>query len=150
LGLGLHVNARPTGKNCCFNFIVDINYEVKSMVFGNFYDGCLERRTVDSCGNSTSLKTPQYIKEGRLKPFFANNVDIPFARARRLKPCPRKATVCSGKQCSYFAVYRIYVKNNIFFRKARTEVPIFGKGVENKTRKISAGSGMNYSSVGAP
>jgi len=31
-------------------------------------------------------------KEGRLKPFFANNVDIPFARARRLRPCPRKAS----------------------------------------------------------
>src|SRR5690625_2729041 len=51
-----------------------------------------------SCGNSTCLKTPQYFKEGRLKPFFANNVDIPFARARRLRPCPRKATVRSGKQ----------------------------------------------------
>ena len=47
---------------------------------------------------STCLKTPQNCsKEGRLKPFFANNVDIPFARARRLKPCPRKATVRSGK-----------------------------------------------------
>src|SRR5699024_3143190 len=46
---------------------------------------------------STCLKTPQYFKEGRLKPFFANNVDIPFARARRLKPFPRKATVRSGK-----------------------------------------------------
>src|SRR5690625_7760433 len=41
----------------------------------------------DSSGNSTSLKTPQDDpEEGRLKPFFANNVDIPFARARRLKP----------------------------------------------------------------
>src|SRR5699024_262729 len=53
-------------------------------------------RTVRS--PSTCLKTPQYFKEGRLRPFFANNVDIPFARARRLKPCPRKATVRSGKQ----------------------------------------------------
>src|SRR5690625_963202 len=71
---------------------------------------CLERRTVDSCGNSTYLKTPQNCsKEGRLKPFFANNVDIPFARARRLKPCPRKATVRSGKQPSaYVAVYTNY------------------------------------------
>src|SRR5699024_11479994 len=25
----------------------------------NFCDGCLKRRTVDSCGNSTCLKTPQ-------------------------------------------------------------------------------------------
>src|SRR5699024_12326094 len=101
------------------------------MVFGNFYDGCLERRTVDSCGNSTSLKTPQYIKEGRLKPCFANNADIPFARARRLKPCPRKATGRSGKQCSYFAVYRIYGRNNISFRKARTEAPTWGHGADN-------------------
>src|SRR5690625_3171374 len=59
---------------------------------------------------STCLKTPQNCsKEGRLKPFFANNVDIPFARARRLKPCPRKATVRSGKQTrTYVAVYIDY------------------------------------------
>src|SRR5690625_4627449 len=76
----------------------------------HYYDGCLERRTVDSCGNSTCLKTPQNCsKEGRLKPFFANNIDIPFARARRLKPCPRKATVRSGKQSSaYVTVYINY------------------------------------------
>src|SRR5699024_3665345 len=43
------------------------------------------RPTENICGKSTCLKTPQdYSKEGRLKPFFANNVDIPFARARRL------------------------------------------------------------------
>src|SRR5690625_3738344 len=54
----------------------------------------------DSCRNSTCPKTPQYFKEGRLKPFFANNVDIPFARARRLRPCPRKASAQSdpGRQ----------------------------------------------------
>src|SRR5699024_1028832 len=52
-------------------------------------------RAVRSPRPSTCLKTPFYFKEGRLKPFFANNVDIPFARARRLKPCPRKATVRS-------------------------------------------------------
>src|SRR5699024_9897440 len=63
------------------------------------------RPTENICGNSTCPKTPQeYPKEGRLKPFFANNVDIPFARARRLRPCPRKAMVCSGKQYTYFAV----------------------------------------------
>src|SRR5690625_1800959 len=63
-------------------------------------------RAVRSPSPSTCLKTPQYFTEGRLKPFFANNVDIPFARARRLKPCPRKATVRSGKQTrAYFAVY---------------------------------------------
>src|SRR5699024_3626672 len=54
---------------------------------------------------STCLKTPQYFKEGRLKPFIANNVDIPFARARRLKPCPRKATGHSGKTNTYFTVH---------------------------------------------
>src|SRR5699024_10752883 len=72
-----------------------------------------------SCGNSTCLKTPQYFKEGRLKPFFANNVDIPFARARRLKPCPRKATVRSGKQSSAYvvAVYRFCVKDKNSFRR---------------------------------
>src|SRR5690625_5212445 len=73
----------------------------------------ITRPTENICGNSTCLKTPQYFKEGRLKPFFANNVDIPFARARRLMPCPRKATVRSGKQPNaYVAVYRFCVKNN--------------------------------------
>src|SRR5699024_9072405 len=73
----------------------------------------ITRPTENICGNSTCLKTPQYYsKEGRLKPFFANNVDIPFARARRLKPCSRKATVRSGKQT------RVYVA---------VPVPIFKK-----------------------
>src|SRR5699024_9412673 len=46
-----------------------------------------------SLRNSTCLKTPQYyFKECRLKPCIANNVDKPFARARRLKPSPRKAS----------------------------------------------------------
>src|SRR5699024_3268914 len=60
---------------------------------------------------STCLKTPQYFKEGRLRPFFANNVDIPFARARRLKPCPRKATVRSGKQTR--ANFEVYINYEI-------------------------------------
>src|SRR5690625_1838865 len=61
----------------------------------------ITRPTEKICGNSTCPKTPQdYSKEGRLKPFFANNVDIPFARARRLRPCPRKASTRSdpGRQ----------------------------------------------------
>src|SRR5699024_5224675 len=59
---------------------------------------------------STCLKPPQYFKEGRLNQFFANNVDIPVARARRLRPCPRKATVRSGKQPNAYvaAVYINY------------------------------------------
>src|SRR5699024_1788178 len=53
----------------------------------------ITRPTENICGNSTCPKTPQNcFKEGQLKPFFANNVDIPFARARRLRPCPRKAS----------------------------------------------------------
>src|SRR5699024_4051199 len=56
----------------------------------------ITRPTENIYGNSTCPKTPQdYPKEGRLKPFFANNVDIPFARARRLRPCPRKASAQS-------------------------------------------------------
>src|SRR5699024_1208310 len=56
----------------------------------------ITRPTENICGNSTSLKTPQeYPKEGRLKPSFADNVGIPFARARRLRPCPRKASTWS-------------------------------------------------------
>src|SRR5699024_9735182 len=65
------------------------------------------RPTENICGNSTCLKTPQYFKEGRLKPFFANNVDIPFARARRLKPCPRKAT-----KAAFFIHYASTIKTN--------------------------------------
>src|SRR5699024_10723957 len=65
---------------------------------------------------NTCLKTPQYFKEGRLKPFVANNVDIPFARARRLKPCPRTATAHSGEQSSaYVGVYRLCTKNSNSF-----------------------------------
>src|SRR5699024_3065741 len=56
----------------------------------------ITRPTENICGNSTCPKTPQNcLKEGRLKPFFANNVDIPFARARRLRPCPWKASTRS-------------------------------------------------------
>src|SRR5699024_4722266 len=64
----------------------------------------------DSSGNSTSLKTPQYPKEGRLKPFFANNADIPFARARRLKPCPRQSRHCESgllEQMSTLCCYKV-------------------------------------------
>src|SRR5690625_2126210 len=68
----------------------------------------ITRPTENICGNSTCPKTPQdYPKEGRLKPFFANNVDIPFARARRLRPCPRKATVRSGKHMHLLRSLRI-------------------------------------------
>src|SRR5699024_9174978 len=85
---------------------------IEYLILG-LYFSCLERKrltpgtaitrpTENICGNSTCLKTPQnYSKEGRLTPFFANNVDIPFARARRLKPCPRKAVICSGRQRGY-------------------------------------------------
>src|SRR5690625_1294518 len=84
---------------------------------------------------STCLKTPQYFKEGRLKPFFANNVDIPFARARRLKPCPRKATVRSGKQPSTYAA--VYIKhedesNKIFSRKASFYDSFFSTWVKHR------------------
>jgi len=64
----------------------------------------------DSSGNSTSLKTPQYPKEGRLKPFFANNADIPFARARRLRPCPRQSRHCESgllEQMSTLCCYKV-------------------------------------------
>jgi len=47
---------------------------------------CTARPTENICGNSTCLKTPEDSpKEGRLKPFFANNLDIPFARAKQVK-----------------------------------------------------------------
>src|SRR5699024_5870500 len=67
---------------------------------------------------STCLKTPQYLKEGRLKPFFANNVDIPFARARRLKPCPRKESVRSGKHMRLRRSLYFCVKTTTLFEGA--------------------------------
>src|SRR5699024_2409374 len=38
------------------------------------YDGCLERRTVDSCGNSMCLKTPQsgFLEEAEAVPAESN------------------------------------------------------------------------------
>src|SRR5690625_1857744 len=39
-----------------------------------YYDGCLKRRTVDSCGNSTCLKTPQsgFLEEAEAVPAESN------------------------------------------------------------------------------
>src|SRR5690625_5665 len=54
----------------------------------------------DSSGNSTCLGTPQYFKEGRLKPFCANNVDIPFARARQVKCATSCRTTCTSTSCA--------------------------------------------------
>src|SRR5699024_12684733 len=78
-----------------------------------------------------SLKTPQNCsKEGRLKPFFANNIDIPFARARRLKPCPRKASTRNDpgrrsyrkESSGYVAVYFNYEEIGRASCRERVEV----------------------------
>src|SRR5699024_8677930 len=73
---------------------------------------------------STCLKPPQdYSKEGRLKPFFANNVDIPFARAKRLKPCPRKATVRSGKHMHLLrSLYFVSITTTFFDRASNCKM----------------------------
>src|SRR5699024_5274727 len=71
----------------------------------------ITRPTENFCGYSTCRKTPQDFKEGRLKSFLANNVNLRFARPRRLKPCPRKATVRSGKQSSAYVAVNINYKN---------------------------------------
>src|SRR5699024_9166753 len=64
-----------------------INCEVRSMVVGVFY----------RYGNT--LRFPRVTRE---PPCPGKG----YARARRLKPCPRKATIRSGKQPSaYFAFY---------------------------------------------
>src|SRR5699024_11318292 len=48
----------------------------------------------DSWGRRGLVETPECVKdEGRLKPPFAGNVDIPLAGARRLIIRPRKARV---------------------------------------------------------
>src|SRR5690625_5927723 len=40
----------------------------------HYYDSCLKRRTVDSCGNSTCLKTPQsaFLEEAEAVPAESN------------------------------------------------------------------------------
>src|SRR5699024_3796940 len=45
------------------------------------------------------------VDDGRLKTSFADNVGIPLAGARRLKPCPRKATVRSGEQPTHTSLF---------------------------------------------
>src|SRR5699024_7470466 len=90
---------------------------------------------------STCLKTPQNcFKEGRLKSFFANNVDIPFTRARRLKPCPRKATVRSGKQIPVYVAVYIFCVKRVFFLKYRQVIAsiciIFWISAQNYTKKL--------------
>ena len=105
---GLIVFAFPQESSCISfakmvfdNITIQSGFTITMVVWsgGPLTPGsAITRPTENICGNSTCLKTPQdYSKEGRLKPFFANNVDIPLARARRLKPCPRKATGRSGK-----------------------------------------------------
>src|SRR5699024_5628552 len=78
---------------------------------------------------STCLKTPQdYSKEGRLKPFFANNVDIPFARARRLKPCPAESNGPQRKTTN--AYVRFYVINkNVYEKTPNDFLQFFNLGV---------------------
>ncbi|MBM7598625.1 hypothetical protein JOC34_000982 [Virgibacillus halotolerans] len=51
--------------------------------------------------------------EGRLKTAFAANVVIPLVGARRLRPCPRKATIRSGKQPALMSRFRFVSKTTI-------------------------------------
>src|SRR5699024_11571377 len=66
------------------------------------YDACLERRTVDSCGNSTCLKTPQsgFLEEAEAVPAESNGPQRKTdARLRRTLHQPRtlKLTIpCRG------------------------------------------------------
>src|SRR5699024_12675425 len=58
------------------------------------YTSSSEWNMRDSCGKRGLDETPQCVKdEGRLKPPFAGNVDIPLAGARRLINRPRKASI---------------------------------------------------------
>src|SRR5699024_9949439 len=51
----------------------------------------------------------RWVDDGQLKPSLEDNICIPLAGARRLKPCQRKATVSSGKRSNaYVAVYINY------------------------------------------
>src|SRR5699024_6098421 len=99
-------------------------------------------------------------KEGRLKPSSfrgrrakyglcgqrlqtscrGHNVGIPLAGARRLKPCPRKATVRSGKQIPVYVAVYIFCVKRVFFLKYRQVIAniciIFWISAQNYTKKL--------------
>src|SRR5699024_936642 len=83
-------------ESSCISFA---NMVLATVLISHFryYDGCLERRTVDSCGNSTCLKTPQsgFLEEAEAVPAESNGPQ-------------RKSTY------TYVAVYRFCVKNHSF------------------------------------
>src|SRR5699024_4528852 len=113
------------------NLVVFVGLQQFRSVRSHFGTGTAITRPIGNiCDYSPHRKPwplfPQdYSKEGRLKPFFANNVDIPFARARRLKPCPRKATVRSENQTrSYRGLKILCQKQQLFSMRRVNAVPV--------------------------
>src|SRR5699024_9757574 len=73
----------------------------------------------EACSEALLEDAGTGFKEGRLKPSFADNVGIPLAGARRLRPCPRKASARTDPgrlqqhtywhiTCSYFLRSSLY------------------------------------------
>src|SRR5699024_8641462 len=69
---GLIVFAFPL-ESSCISF-ANIVFRNSAVALFHYFDGCLERRTVDSCGNSTCLKTPQsgFLEEAEAVPAESN------------------------------------------------------------------------------
>src|SRR5699024_423189 len=79
-----------------------------------------------SCGKKGLDETPQCVKdEGRLKPPFAGNIDIPLAGARWLISRPRKANACTESnnrdRISNLTIYKY--EKTLSIRARYTETP---------------------------
>src|SRR5690625_1288927 len=72
---------------------------------------CISKELSLSCGRKGLDETPQCVKdEGRLKPPFAGNVDIPLAGARRLISRPRKASIFHLRWLKSIFCFRIFFR----------------------------------------
>jgi len=69
---GLIVFAFPLESSCIS--VANIVFRNSTVARVHYYNGCLERWTVDSCGNSTCLKTPQrgFLEEAEAVPAESN------------------------------------------------------------------------------
>src|SRR5699024_3713329 len=73
LAVGSHRLRFPAGV-FVYSLRLNVVWQQHCIAYFNYYDGCLERRTVDACGNSTCLKTPQsgFLEEAEAVPAESN------------------------------------------------------------------------------
>src|SRR5699024_2414786 len=76
---------------------------------------CISKKLALSCGRKGLDETPECVKdEGRLKPPFAGNVDIPLAGARRLISRPRKASIFQLRRSKRMSCIHAFFPNTQF------------------------------------